>query len=365
MSPRPARGADVGTRARTVLRGFGKRIRGVDPMIVIAILGLGGFAISLLVSQSLRDAVALPAASDGLGAGSPGSEALLLCGSMTPHHVMQGQVWRLVSAIFLHGSLLHLALNGVAFVQLGRLVRGLANDTAFIVVFGVTGVFASAASFGYVALGTDGPLFHAPGSIGASGAICGLGGFLLGSLHGRHDPISASLRRSLVVWVGMIILIGLTPMPIDNAAHFGGLASGWALGMLTRRRTTAERVFSRAGATLVAAVFAAGLLAAAWAGLGPWGQRATDLIELREAYGATLGKPDRPATQRELLDARERFVELARDPDLEPEASALVRWIDARVAGGFADYRAHEELGEAMISVLGPISRLSYVSGAP
>lgn len=129
----------------------------------------------------------------------------------------QGQWWRLLTAPFLHGHPLHFLMNAAALVYLGKRVEVFARWPH------VPLVFLFSACIG----GELSARFIAATSVGASGGLMGLLGFLLvfESLHSRLVPRSA--RRRLLAGVLLTALIGLVGYRfIDNAAHAGGLLAG-------------------------------------------------------------------------------------------------------------------------------------------
>jgi rhomboid protease GluP len=132
-----------------------------------------------------------------------------------------GQWWRLITAMFLHASLLHIGFNLWCLFDLGPEVEILFGTQKFLVMYLATGVLGFVAS-----------LWWNPWtlSIGASGAILGLIGVLIGtSFH--HGSLGKDYRSTLWRWVIYIFIFGLF-FSVDNAAHLGGLISGLALGYL-------------------------------------------------------------------------------------------------------------------------------------
>src|SRR5262245_33504353 len=95
-------------------------------------------------------------------------------GSLTLEAVRGGQWWRLISAAFLHGNLLHLALNMFWLADLGRICEPLLSRWKFLAVYTASAIGGSLGSLAYRYVShQDFP------SLGASGAICGLLGLLL------------------------------------------------------------------------------------------------------------------------------------------------------------------------------------------
>jgi rhomboid protease GluP len=143
--------------------------------------------------------------------------------------VLHGEWWRLVTSMFLHGGLLHLALNGWALYQLAGLFEIWLGSARLLLVYFVSGIAGSLAS----AFISDVP------SVGASGAIFGLLGALISFLLRRHEdltPQAKSLLMQLVGWAVINVVFGFSVKGIDNAAHLGGAAAGLLLGFVLRPR---------------------------------------------------------------------------------------------------------------------------------
>jgi membrane associated rhomboid family serine protease len=140
--------------------------------------------------------------------------------------VAAGEYWRLWSVTLLHADPLHLLFNMYALYLAGPIVERWYGRVRFLLFYLV---LAAAGSTGSFVFGGDIP------AVGASGAIFGLFGVLLGA--GRlHHPVDRQ-SRALVGQVGMLILLNLlfgfaSGGSIDNAAHVGGLVAGLWLGAL-------------------------------------------------------------------------------------------------------------------------------------
>ena len=173
----------------------------------------------------------LEVALGGPGAFGRGSARTLVdLGAQVPVLVATGQPWRLLTAMFLHAGLLHLALNAYALWLFGTLVEGTYGRWRFLAIYLVSGFLGGVASYAFG--GLDLPSLTSVG-VGASGAIVGLlGAFIAYNYRRRHHAIAwANLR-----WAFTIILInvvfGLTFPGVDNRAHLGGLLAGMASGTL-------------------------------------------------------------------------------------------------------------------------------------
>jgi rhomboid protease GluP len=143
---------------------------------------------------------------------------------------LSGDWWRLLTYIFLHGGLMHIAFNMWCLWDLGALCESLYGRWTFGAIYLLTGVAGGLASVGW------NPSVL---SVGASGAIFGLAGALIASFYlGEFSLPGIAIRgtlRSLVFFVGFNVLFGSMFPGIDNACHAGGLVSGLILGALIAR----------------------------------------------------------------------------------------------------------------------------------
>jgi MYXO-CTERM domain-containing protein len=137
--------------------------------------------------------------------------------------VLGGQWWRLLTGPALHGGPLHLIMNLGALLSLGGSMEALAGSACLAPVFLASMLCGSVASVVF--------LPH-KSSVGASGGIVGLLGFLAVLGHRRRRVLPEGFARSLlkgVVWLGLMGYIARDF--IDNAAHGGGLVAGALLGL--------------------------------------------------------------------------------------------------------------------------------------
>jgi rhomboid protease GluP len=181
---------------------------------VLVVANLALYVISWYMTQNTEAAQLYGAPSmGGIDVG-----VLMRLGAKAPY-ILAGQWWRLVTAMFLHAGLLHIGMNMWCLVDLGPEVEALFSGTKFIVLYLATGVAGFVVSTWWSPMGL---------SVGASGAIMGLIGILIGaSFH--HGHLGREYRSRLWRWVIYIAIFGLF-FAVDNAAHFGGLACGLALG---------------------------------------------------------------------------------------------------------------------------------------
>lgn len=155
---------------------------------------------------------------------------------------LAGQWWRLLAAQFLHFGLIHIGFNAMALWQVGPLAERLFGRWHFLLLFLLAGI---GGGFGTL-------IWHPQvNSAGASGAIFGLIGGLLAFVS-RRDlgvPLALvnSLRRSFLSFGGFSLAAGFLLPGVDNAAHVGGLVTGFVLGLVLARPVD---VAARQGADL-------------------------------------------------------------------------------------------------------------------
>lgn len=137
--------------------------------------------------------------------------------------VFAGQWWRLVTAGFLHGGLLHIAMNTWALMDLGAQVEEIYGSSRLLVFYFVATVCGFLAS----------AFWSASLSVGASAGIFGLIGAMI-AIGVRHNTALGSAIRGLYIrWAIYGLLFGLLPgLAVDNAAHLGGLAAGFGAAYL-------------------------------------------------------------------------------------------------------------------------------------
>lgn len=188
----------------------------------------------------------------------------------------RGEWFRLVTPIFIHIGLLHLASNSYALVVIGPLVERLYGSARFALIYllsGVGGVLGSFAgffvplllavngiSFGNGPVGRFGRYFLERGNpmtpgAGASGAIFGLLGLLFVTGFKYRHELPPAFRRTLGAGILPVIainlFIGLTVPFIDNAAHLGGLIVGALLALVVPYLAPGRERASRAEVVLL------------------------------------------------------------------------------------------------------------------
>ena len=264
LVPRSARTCtECGTsfRSAAAVRSGG-RLGGLLP-------SLGSATSLILLANGLWFALSLVvlARSGAGGLGSvlmfPGefNETLVRFGALwMPWVLALGQWWRLITAVFLHGGLIHFFFNTYVFVQLAPLVEEEYDTARMWIVYIVSGALGFATTCAWQLLrGRPAP------SLGASGAILGLMGVLLAYGMRRGGGVGARVRSLMTQYILYIFLVGLLFRGIDHAAHLGGVLSGFALGWAIPygplRSAHARRAWEALAWALLAVVVVAFLLA--------------------------------------------------------------------------------------------------------
>lgn len=142
-----------------------------------------------------------------------------------PAILQLGQWWRLVTAGFLHGGLLHIGMNAFAMMDLGAQVEEIYGSSRLLVFF----FFATICGF------LASTFFSNSLSVGASAGIFGLIGAMIAFGTRSNSAMGSEIRSMYIRWAIYGLLMGLLPgLRVDNAAHIGGLAAGFCLAYIAR-----------------------------------------------------------------------------------------------------------------------------------
>jgi membrane associated rhomboid family serine protease len=137
---------------------------------------------------------------------------------------LHGQYWRILTGATVHGSIIHVLMNSYALFNVGRIFEMLANRAHLAIVFLLSAVAGGLLSLVFLPDGT---------SVGASGGIVGLIGYLAIYSFRRKQFISSSFRNSLLFNIGFLFVFGLVLWRVvDNYGHLGGLITGGVYGLL-------------------------------------------------------------------------------------------------------------------------------------
>jgi len=275
-------------------------------------------------------------------------QALLKWGAdYGPLTVTRGEWWRVVTCMFVHLGFVHLGFNMLVLYQIGPVMERLLGNAGFLIVYlaaGIAGAISSLALNPYLV------------SAGASGAIFGLYGALIGFLVLRRDSVpKLALKRiltSAVIFLLYNAVYGVLRSGVDLAAHGGGLLAGVICGLVIstpinagfRHRRLIRAAAAGFGCFVVLAAAATQLprpmdLQAEFTRITQTEQKVITAFRMIWQNGRTLGDAE-VANRLEVQVIRPWRVErdsLARFHGLprrqERVANALLAYMDARLQG--------------------------------
>ncbi|MFC1827210.1 rhomboid family intramembrane serine protease [Thermodesulfobacteriota bacterium] len=152
---------------------------------------------------------------------SPDSRSLLLLGASGYIPIDRlHRWWSLISANYLHGSIMHIFFNMIALRQLAPLVMHEYGNYRMFIIYTLSGVIGFFVSY----------LAGVTFTIGASAAVCGLIGAALYFGKSRGGTYGQTIYRQIGSWAIGIFMFGFLVPAINNWAHGGGMLAGIALG---------------------------------------------------------------------------------------------------------------------------------------
>jgi membrane associated rhomboid family serine protease len=152
-----------------------------------------------------------------------GSKSILLAGFVKPLFV-DGQYWRILTGGVLHAGIAHIFFNSYAIYVFGKPFETLSNRSHLIIVFLLSVIGGGILSLIFLPEGV---------SVGASGGVLGLLGFLVVYAIKRRKILPSSFLKNLLINVGLTAFLGLVVMTrIDNYAHLGGFLTGAAYSFI-------------------------------------------------------------------------------------------------------------------------------------
>ena len=182
----------------------------------------------------------------------PTLDQLMFWGADRPNNVLvNGEWWRIVTAMFVHVGILHLATNMWCLWNLGLLAEPLMGSFGLFAVYILTGaagnLLSTAKNWMFPIHDASGALYFQAGA-GASGAVFGIAGALIVLLRSKLLPVPPEevrkLRKSVIYFAAINLVIGLsinfgsgfTGVEVDNSAHIGGFLCGllFAVPMVPR-----------------------------------------------------------------------------------------------------------------------------------
>ena len=198
--------------------------------------------------------VKVPPGSDLFGMlPAPSSVALNLMGWADIRLVLSGQWWVLITAIFLHGGVLHILFNMLWVRDLApqaEVLFGPHNMFTLYVLSGVAGNLVALFSPVIINMLFSTRLAYYP-VVGASGAVFGLMGAIIAFGRSRGGFFGRQMARQIGIWALILIVMGFLFPGISNAAHIGGFIAGYLIARLMFLQTNPARSTI---ATVVAAI---------------------------------------------------------------------------------------------------------------
>lgn len=165
-------------------------------------------------------------------------------------YIRDGEIWRLLTGEFFHGSILHLLVNMYSLYVIGSQVENFFGKAKYLLIYIFSAVTASALS---IILNIN------TASIGASGAIFGLTGALLYFGYYYRVYFGNALISQIVPIIIINLIFGFTIPGIDNYAHIGGLIGGLLLAMAIGMKTD-EESHNRLHGTILTVLYVAFLI---------------------------------------------------------------------------------------------------------
>jgi rhomboid protease GluP len=148
---------------------------------------------------------------------SPSREALFRIGMTGSYPVAIGRWWTVITAIYLHGGILHILFNMLWLRNLGNPVEELFGTSRAFVIFTLSGIA------GFILSNA----FNIPITVGASGSIFGLLGALVYYGRKRGGVIGNAVFKQVGTWAAVMFLFGFMMSGVNNWAHAGGFIGGY------------------------------------------------------------------------------------------------------------------------------------------
>ena len=154
-----------------------------------------------------------------------------------------GEYGRILWSTFLHAGIDHLFNNMVILFFLGAMIEKVTGHISFLILYLMSGIGGNLCSLLCKLITLDGSA-----SVGASGAIFGLDGVLLAWILLDRASMPDVTPKRVVLMIGLSLYSGFTAQNIDNAAHVGGLLTGFLAGLVLcgirrHRRRKSEEVW--------------------------------------------------------------------------------------------------------------------------
>lgn len=217
-----------------LMRGWGS---GEQLVRIIIFTNIGMYLLSLLLNPRH-----LGIGFNPLNFFAPSPDSLVALGATGTWMIHESFGWlSLVSANYLHGSIIHIFFNMMALFQISPLITQLFGTYRFFIIYTISGIG------GFLISNIAG----VPFTIGASAALCGLIGAALYYGKSRGGLFGDAVYRQIGVWAILIVIFGVLWPRVNNYAHIGGMIIGALTAMAVgyhekRREKLAHRILAGA-----------------------------------------------------------------------------------------------------------------------
>lgn len=143
-------------------------------------------------------------------------------------YIVEGEIWRLITPIFMHSGFSHMLFNSFSLLIFGPGLERILGKSKFLFLYIVTGLFANLATLVFQ------PLTYT--HVGSSGAIFGIFGIYMAIVLFRKDILSAENKHTILTITIIGIIMTFFQNNINIIGHIFGLLSGFVLGTLYLRR---------------------------------------------------------------------------------------------------------------------------------
>ena len=161
---------------------------------------------------------------------SQSSAVLLRWGALYTPKIAEGEYWRFLTAMFLHAGIRHLVNNMLTLVVVGRMLEEVVGSIAFAVIYMAGGLVGNAAEYLLSVRRGEDVL-----AVGASGAVFAVVGAFLWVMIRNRKRLRGSYLKRMLLYIAMSVYFGFMSAGVANAAHLGGLISGFVLSVIFYR----------------------------------------------------------------------------------------------------------------------------------
>jgi rhomboid protease GluP len=140
-------------------------------------------------------------------------------------YIMEGEYWRLITPIFMHGGFTHVLFNSFSLVLFGPALESMLGKGKFILVYLVSGILANVATLLLE------PLTYV--HVGSSGAIFGLFGYYISIILFRKHMLSQQNSQIILIICALSLIMTFIQPNINITAHIFGLLGGLLLGAIS------------------------------------------------------------------------------------------------------------------------------------